>query len=530
MRHDAHVHLDLQDGIVLLGLLTAVAAMLALAPTLRIPYPILLVLGGLAIGLVPGMPDLELEPELIFFGVLPPLLYSAAFFTSLRDLRANIRPIGLLAIGLVVATTVGVAVVAHEVIEGLTWPAAFVLGAIVSPTDPVAATAIARRLGVPRKLVAIVEGESLVNDGTGLVLYRVAVAAVLTGSFSALETGGSFVLGVVGGVAVGLAVGWIVRQVRRRLDNPPAEITISLMTGYFAFVPADLLGFSAVLAAVASGIYLGWHTPELTTSQVRLQGVAVWEIVQYLLNALLFVLIGLQLPIVIDALGDVPAARLVAYASLVSVTVIAVRFAWVFIVLHAPKKIAHRMSDWRGAVFLSWAGMRGAVSLAAALALPLETDSGAPFPGRDLILFLTFSVILATLVGQGLTLPLVIRALGLEEDEGEEREDAKARVRAAEAAIARLEELESEDWVRDDTAERVRGLYRFRTDRFRARFDDEDDGAIELRSQDFQRLRRELLEAERQAVLELRRSGVISNEVWLRVSRDLDLEDQRLDA
>ena len=251
---------------------------------------------------------------------------------------------------------------------------------------------------------------------------------------------------------------------------------------------------------------------------------------QYLLNALLFVLIGLQLPIVVDALGDIPAERLLAYAALISVTVIAVRFAWVFAVLHAPKKIARRMSNWRGAVFLSWAGMRGAVSLAAALALPLETDAGAPFPGRDLILFLTFSVILATLVGQGLTLPLVIRALGLEEDESEAREDAKARIRAAEAAIARLEELEGEDWVRDDTAERVRGLYRFRTDRFRARFDDGDDGAIELRSQDFQRLRRELLEAERRAVLELRRSGVISNDVWLRVSRDLDLEDQRLDA
>ena len=530
MRHDARVHLDAQDGIVALVLLTAVASLLALAPVLRIPYPILLVLGGLAIGLVPGMPNVELDPELIFFVVLPPLLYSAAFFTSLRDLRANVRPIGLLAIGLVVVTTVGVAVVAHEVIEGLTWPAAFVLGAIVSPTDPLAATAIARRLGVPRKLVAIVEGESLVNDGTGLVLYRVAVAAVVTGSFSAVATGGQFLLSVVGGVAVGLAVGWVVRQVRRRLDNPPAEITISLMTGYFAFVPAELLGFSAVLGAVSAGIYLGWHTPELTSSQVRLQGIAVWEIVQYLLNALLFVLIGLQLPVVVDALEDISVASLLGYAALVCLTVIVVRFAWVFAVLHAPKKIVHRMSSWRGAVFLSWAGMRGAISLAAALALPLETDTGAPFPGRDLILFLTFSVILATLVGQGLTLPLVIRALGLEEDGGDDREDAKARIRAAEAAIARLEELAAEDWVREDTAERMRGLYRFRTDRFRARFDDGDDGAIELRSQDFQRLRRELLDAERQAVLELRRSGVISNDVWFRVSRDLDLEDQRLDA
>ena len=214
-------------------------------------------------------------------------------------------------------------------------------------------------------------------------------------------------------------------------------------------------------------------------------------------------LIGLQLPVVIDALGDISTPTLLGYAALICLTVIVVRFAWVFAVLHAPKKIVRRMSSWRGAVFLSWAGMRGAVSLAAALALPLETDTGAPFPGRDLILFLTFSVILATLVGQGLTLPLLIRVLGLEEDGGDEREDAKARIRGAEAAIARLEELEAEDWVRDDTAERMRGLYRFRTDRFTARFDESDDGAIESRSQDYQHLRRELLEAERNAILEL---------------------------
>ena len=523
------MHLDLEDGLVVLGLLVAVAAMLAVAPALRVPYPILLVLGGLAIGVIPGMPELQLRPELIFFGVLPPLLYGAAFFTSLRDLRASVRPIGLLAVGLVVMTTVGVAVVAHAVVDGLTWPSAFVLGAIVSPTDPIAATAIARRLGVPRKLVTIVEGESLINDGTGLVLYRVAVAAVVTGSFSAWHTGGLFVVSALGGVGVGLAVGWVVRQARRRLDNPPAEIAISLLTGYFAFIPAELLGVSAVLSAVTAGIYLGWHTPELTTPQVRLRGIAVWEIVQYLLNALLFVLVGLQLPVVIDALGDIPGARLIGYAAIVGLTVIVLRFAWVFAVLHAPKLIARRVSSWQGAVFLSWAGMRGALSLAAALALPLATDSGAAFPGRDLILFLTFSVILVTLVGQGLTLPLVIRALGLEDDGIDAREEAKARIRAAEAAIARLDDLEREEWVREDTAGRMRGLYTFRTDRFRARFEDSDDGALELRSQDYQRLRRELLEAEREALLELRRTGEISNDVWIRVARDLDLEDQRLD-
>jgi CPA1 family monovalent cation:H+ antiporter len=280
---------------------------------------------------------------------------------------------------------------------------------------------------------------------------------------------------------------------------------------------------------VTAGIYLGWHTPELTTAQVRLQGIAVWEIVQYLLNALLFVLIGLQLPVVMDSLEGLSASRLLGYAVLVSATVIAVRFAWVFAVLNLPKWVARRMSNWRGAVFLSWTGMRGAVSLAAALAIPLETDAGAAFPDRDLIIFLTFSVILATLVGQGLTLPVLIRGLRLEDDGIEGREDAEARIRAAEAALARLEELVEEEWVREDTAERVRGAYRFRTSRFQARLDDGDDGSIEIRSQDYQRLRRELLDAERQALVDLRRSGAISNEVWIRVGRDLDLEDQRLD-
>jgi CPA1 family monovalent cation:H+ antiporter len=241
------------------------------------------------------------------------------------------------------------------------------------------------------------------------------------------------------------------------------------------------------------------------------------------------VLIGLELPVVVDALGEIPGARLLGYAALVSVSVIVLRFAWVFAVLHLPKRIAGRLSSWRGAVFLSWAGMRGAVSLAAALALPLTTDAGAPVPGRDLILFLTFAVILVTLVGQGLTLPLVIRSLRLEDDGVDDREDAKARIHAAEAAIARLAELEVEEWVREDTAERLRGLYRFRNDRFRARLDDTDDGAIEHRSQDYQRLRRELLDAERRALIELRRTGAISNDVWIRVGRDLDLEDQRLD-
>ena len=259
------------DLMVLLGLLAATSALLALAPRLRIPYPILLVLGGLALGFAPGIPAFELPPELVLIGILPPLLYSSAFFTSLRDLRANARPIGLLAVGLVLMTMVVVAVVAHEAI-GLDWAAAFVLGAVVSPTDPIAATAISKRLGVPRRLVVIVEGESLVNDATALVALRVAVVAAVSGTFSLWHAGVDFVLVVTGGIVVGLCVGWVVRQVRRRIDDPPVEVTISLLTGYFAFIPADLLHVSGVVAVVTAGVYLGWHTPELTSPDSRLLG------------------------------------------------------------------------------------------------------------------------------------------------------------------------------------------------------------------------------------------------------------------
>jgi CPA1 family monovalent cation:H+ antiporter len=433
-------------------------------------------------------------------------------------------------------TTVLVAVVAHELMPGLSWPCAFVLGAIVSPTDPTAATAISERLGLPRRLVSLIEGESLVNDGTALVAYRVAVTAVVTGSFSLASASGRFVLNVVGGIAIGLAVGYVIRQVRRRLDNPPVEVTISLLSGYFAYLPAQAAGVSGVLAAVTVGIYMGWHTPELTTVQTRLQGIATWEIVFFVLNALLFALVGLQLPSILDSLSGRSTATLIRDAVVVFLAVVAARFLWVFLVSYLPGAFsdwirgrALRMR-WQGKVVLAWAGMRGAVSLAAALALPLTTDAGAPFPNRDLIVFLTFAVILGTLVIEGLTLPALISALGLEDDGSAEREETKARIHAAEAALGRLEELLNEDWVRDDTAERLRGAYNFRRERFRSRFDPDGDGALEERSLDYQRLRRELLDAERDAVVELRRRGVIDDDVMRRVVRDLDLEDARLDV
>jgi CPA1 family monovalent cation:H+ antiporter len=520
----------------LLALLVSAAALLILAGPLRIPYPILLVVGGLLLGFGPGVPTVTMPPEVVLVGILPPLLYVSAYFTGLRELRQNLRPISLLAVGLVAVTTVGVAVVAHAVAD-LPWAEAFVLGAVVSPTDPIAATAIGKRLGVPRRLVDIVEGESLVNDGTALVLLRTAIVASVTGVFSPWEAAGKLVLSIVGGIAVGLAVGYVIRRVRRRLDNPPLEVTIAFLTGYFAFLPASALGVSGVLAVVTAGVYMGWYTPELTTVQTRLQGQGFWEILTFLLNVLLFGLVGLQLRPILDSLSGTGGWSLVSDAIVIVLAVILLRIVWVFPATYVPRWLLPRLRErdpsppWPYPAFIAWNGMRGAVTIAAALLVPLHTDDGAPFPGRDLIVFFAFAVVLGTLVVQGLSLPAVIRALRLEEDDGgADDEEAQARVRAAEAALERLEELVGEGWVLEDTAERLRGGYRFRIDRFSARIDPDGDGRIEKRSLKYQRIRRELLEAERHAVVEMRNTGEIRDGVMRRVERDLDLEISRLDA
>jgi Na+/H+ antiporter len=523
-----------EDSLALLAILTVVALLLVAAERTSVPYPILLVVGGLGLGFIPGIPEFQLPPDLVLVAVLPPLLYGAAFFTSLRDLRENAFAITLLAIGLVLCTMLIVAVIAHELIPGLSWGVAFVLGAVVSPTDPTAATAIAERLGLPRRLVALIEGESLVNDGTALVAYKFAVVAVVSGSFSMTEAAGSFALSVVGGIAVGLGVGFVVRQIRRKIQDPALAITLSLMSGYFAYLPAIAIGVSGVLAAVTIGIYMGWYTPELTTWQTRLQGLAVWEITFFILNALLFALIGLQLPAILDALSGYSPARLVGYAAVISLAVVGARFLWVIpgTYLTAWLRRAKRpiQNPGRASIILGWAGMRGAVSLAAALALPLTTDAGDDFPNRDLVIFLTFGVILASLVVQGLSFPALLKLVGIEDEGRTEKEENKARIYATEAALGRLEELADEDWVRGDTLERVRAMFNFRNQRFRSRFDPESDGEIESRSLDYQRLLRELLAAERNAVFDLRRERRIDDVVMRRVIRDLDLEEARLDG
>ena len=327
--------------IVLIALFVSVAGLNAIARWLSVPYPITLVLGGLVLGLVPGIPEIELEPDLVLVIFLPPLLYAAAFFADLRALQSNLRPITMASVGLVLVTMGAVAVVGHEAI-GLSWPLAFALGAIVSPTDPVAATAIMRQLGAPRRLVNFIEGESLVNDATALVAYRVAVTAAVGGSFSVLDAGMELVGAAAGGIAIGLAVGYLVAEIRGRLDDAPTEVTISLLTAYAAFIPADELGLSGVLAAVTAGIYLGWRAPELVTPETRLQSFAVWEILVFLLNAALFILIGLQLPVIADGLDAYSTSELVGYSALVCGTVIGARFAWAFTMPYLVRALDRR--------------------------------------------------------------------------------------------------------------------------------------------------------------------------------------------
>jgi monovalent cation/hydrogen antiporter len=524
-----------EPELLLLVLMVAVGGLSVLAGTIRVPYPILLVLGGLVLGFLPGVPPAELPPDLVLVLFLPPLLYQTAFFSSPRDLRADARAITLLAVGLVLATMSAVAAAAHTVVGGLPWAAAFTLGAIVAPTDPLAATAIARRLGVPRRLVTVLEGESLVNDASALVAYRLAVAAVVAGSFSLWEAGLQFVGRGIGGVAIGLVVGWLIAEARRRIEDPVVEIVLSVVTGYAAYLPAELMGASGVLAAVTAGLYVGWRAPELASPSTRLLGFSFWEVLVYLLNAVLFVLVGLQLHPILTGVSGSSAAVLLGQAALVSAVVIAVRIVWGFTVPYLVRALDRRPAQRarrvgaRERLVASWSGMRGAVSLAAALALPLETSTGQPFPQRNLIIFVTFGVIFATLVLQGLSLPWLIRRLGLHRDDSEEQEELRGRLRATDAALTRLEELAVQEWTREDTVQRMRGLYQFRRQRLKARAGYLADDGVQDRSLAYQRLVRELLEAQRREIVRLRNQGQISNEVMHRIERDLDLEDSRLE-
>jgi monovalent cation/hydrogen antiporter len=520
---------------IFVGLLLAVAVLALAARKVSIPYPILFVLGGVLLSLIPKLPKVRLDPELVFLFVLPPLLYPAALFTPWRDFRANLRPIGLLAVGLVLFTTVAVAFLARYYMD-LPLAAGFVLGAIISPPDAIAATAIADRLTVPRRIVTILEGESLVNDATALVAYRVAVAAVATGTFSLAHASGQFLLMGLGGNAVGLALGWLAEQFHKRVDDAPVEITVSLLTPFAGYLVAERLGFSGVLAVVTTGLYLGMRLPELLTFRTRLQSGPFWETLEFLLNGFVFILIGLQLPEVLGTLSghSISLPKLLRYALLISLAVILVRILWVFPATYLPRLLFSGLRrhdpypSWRHVAIVAWTGMRGVVSLAAALALPLTLQDGSAFPGRELILFLTFVVIVVTLVVQGLSLPLLIQWLGIQDDRSMEREERNARLEANRAALKKLNELAERNPTKADALQRLRVEYE---DHLRQLAGAEPQSAaspLRLFSSEYERLSLEALRVERISIIKLRDEDVISDEVLRRIQRDIDLAEARL--
>jgi CPA1 family monovalent cation:H+ antiporter len=513
-------------------LLAVVLALTTLAHRILLPYPILLVIGGLILGVVPGMPRIQLNPDLVFLVVLPPILWGAAYFTSWRDFRQNLRPITWLAVGLVLVTTAMVAVLTHAVLPGISWAGAVVLGAIVSPPDAIAATAIARKLGIPRRLVTILEGESLVNDATALVLYRTAVGAAVSGSFILSDTLMQFVLAAVGGIAAGLVVGALTRWVLRFTRDSSSEIAMTLLASYVAWVIGEVLQVSAVLACVAGGLYLRRYFSEIVSPITRIQARAVWETVIFILNGIIFILIGLQVASLRDEILASGLSALLLKAALISVVVIGVRLIWVPLAAYLScgliPSIRAREAIPPSHVFLmAWTGMRGIVSLAAALALPHAVSSGASFPYRAEIIVITFVVILSTLVLQGLSLTPLIRMLKLEVDQTPAQEEALARQQTATAALNRLDDLAMADWTLPDHLDRLRIHYGHRVQRF-VHPEKDDPDCSPQGAEAFRRLRQETLTAERVAAIELRNRGVISDEVLHRLEQELDVEAVRL--
>lgn len=515
----------MNDLELILLLLVLTASLAVLARRVNVAYPILLVLGGLALAFVPGLTHVHLDPSIVLLIFLPPLLFAAAWFTSWRDFSANRRPIVLLAVGLVIATTTVVAAVAHAVIPGMSWPVAFVLGAIVSPPDAVAATAVARRLKLPRRLVTILEGESLINDATGLVAYKLALAAVASGAFSVPRAGGQLVIVAAGGVALGFVVGWLAAQLHRSIEDFEVETVITLLTPYAAYIPAEHLGVSGVLATVTAGGYLGWRNPELLSALTRFRSEGVWMVLLMIFNGLVFTLIGLQLGTIRELALDVPWRRLLGFCAIISATTILVRLAYVPLAAFVPRLLSRRLRErdpypsWQSIALLSWTGMRGIVSLALALALPLT------FPQRSLVVVITFGVILVTLVLQGLTLPWVIRALAMPDDGAELGEERDALIQASQSALARLDEIDSTSVIHPLLLERARLPYETRLERLTAEErQDPECRLTEGEAAAFRRLREQALDAERRTVVRLRNEGKISEEVLHRLQEGLDLE------
>lgn len=523
----------------ILTLLAVVALAAALATSSGVPAPVLLVFAGLLVGFAPGLPSLELDPDVVFVVFLPPLVHAAGYWASPHRLRRDASPVAWLGVALVIVSGLAVTVVGRTIL-GLTWARAAVLGTIVAPTDTVAALSIFRRLGVSDRLLGLVEGENLISDATALVAYKLAVAAVLGAGFSAGSAALKLVLVSLGGIAIGLAVGWLLGEIRRRVQEPHVEITLTLVVPYLSFIPAEHLGVSGILAAISSGLYSGWRAHELFGASNRLQAYAFWQQLTFLLESLLFILVGMQFPTVLKALSSYAPATLVLFAVAVAGVLIVTRLGFVLALgsvrrgrLPGARQHIAALSTGERTV-LGWAGMRGGISLAAALALPLQTDAGAALPARDLILFVTFGVIGATLLLQGLTLPTLVRRVDARADpKQDELQAVRIRLQVAQAVLNRLGDFLVSGDVSPELLERARVLYTQRVERLASACQSRDQdpyGTPDVTPADWSRLRRGLLSIERKELLSLRGSGAIPPATLLAIEHDLDLDEARLAA
>lgn len=514
--------------LVLLLLLCAVA-LGWLARHFRFPYPIALVAGGALLGLVPNLPQFPFDPQLILVVVLPPILYQAALLTSWTDFKAHIRPISLLAIGLVIATTLAVGLALKLMVPAIPWAAAFVLGAIVSPPDAVAATSILSRLNIPRHLVTILEGESLVNDASGLVIYKLAIAAALTGGFSLGEATAQFALVSAGGVLIGIVIGYAFVAIHKRLGDPFIEVITALSIPYVGYIAAEAVHVSGVLAVVAAGLVRGRHAPEIVSAEMRIMARSVWNVLVFMLNSLVFILIGLQLSDVMDTLGRYAPSQLVLMGLAITAVAVAVRFAWVFAVAFLPRWLSGRLHEdvpqphHGELVIVGWCGMRGIVSLAAALALPVALPGGAPFPGRDLVVFLTFFVIASTLVGQGLTLAPLVRRLRVGADWSMADEQRRVRTAMSAAAVAAMDRHLAATGAPADWADGLRTEIAERT-----ALAAPEGFEPTPRERMLKVLRRVAIDAERAELIRLWRENEIGDEVLRHQEELLDYQEAQL--
>jgi len=519
---------------IFLILLAVLAGTALLAKRINTAPAILLLLAGTALAFVPGMPSLELPPELVLLLVLPPLIYSASVAMSWREFRFNLRVIILLSVGCVIFTAFMVAAATHYLI-GLPWSVGFLLGAIVAPPDVVAPLAIARKLGLPRRILTVLEGEGLANDATALILYRFAVAAISTGLFSLPQAAGTFAAIVVGEILFGVAVGWLSLRARHRARDPQVELTLSLITPYIAFWIPEHFGGSGVIATVACGLYMSWNGPLLISAATRLQGIFFWDLVIYLIEGLLFLLTGFQMRSLLEKSKAFPLDDIASVTALVLVIIVVARFAWVYPATYLPRVLSKRLRErdpyppWRNVFVIAFTGVRGAVSLAAALALPLALPSGEGFPYRDLMLFVSFGVILITLVGTGLLLPAVVRWLGVsragrDELTAEHEAEIAARREALAAALKSLDDMTDDRELSEEVVKLLRARHEIRANQLP---DSLDPDAPDVSAAGTE-LTRELIAAERQFIHVLLRDGKITDETRRRIERDLDLEEASL--